>query len=127
MLGGTSEATVVIENIVVGDYDVVIFVGGAGAREFFDNQAALKIAGEAVQKKKLLAAICIAPTILAKANVLDGVRATCAPSQEIKLKEAGAKYTGALVEQDGLIITGNGPESVKRFSKAIVNAMLVTP
>jgi protease I len=125
MLGGTTTAELLVEDIVVDDYDVIVFVGGPGVREFFGNQTTLDIARMAVRKKKLLAAICIAPTILANAGVLNDVKATSAPSQKATMEKAGATYTGATVEQDGFIITGDGPKSSGQFSKAIVNAMLV--
>jgi protease I len=126
MLGGKAEAEIHVNDIVVDDYDAIIFVGGVGAREYFNNRIALNIAREAVSKGKVLAAICVAPGVLADAGVLDGVRATSFSSERIKLIKAGAKYTGADVERDGLIITGSGPKAASQFGKTIVQALQET-
>ena len=121
---GKAEAAMLINDIVVDEYDAIIFIGGSGAREYFDSSVALNISRQAARKKKVLAAISIAPAILANAGVLDGVRATCFSTERFKLKKGGAQYTGADVEQDGLIITGKGPRAANEFGKAIANALI---
>lgn len=123
MLRGKAEAAMLINDIVVDEYDAIIFIGGSGAREYFDNSVALNIARQAARKKKVLAAISIAPSVLANARVLDGIRATCFSTEKFKLKKGGAQYTGADVEQDGLIITANGPRAARQFGKTIANAL----
>ena len=123
MLGGKAKAEMLVKDIAVGDYDAVIFIGGSGAREYFDDQAALDIARRAKDKQKVLAAICIAPTIFANAHILRNVKVTSFISERAKLQEVGAEYTGVPVEQDGLIITANGPEAAAQFGKAIVDAL----
>jgi SagB-type dehydrogenase family enzyme len=123
MLGGRAQADILIGSVLVDDYDAIVFVGGSGAAQYFDDSTALNIARSAAGKSKLLAAICIAPTILANAGVLDGVTATSFPSEQSKLERAGALYTGAPLERDGLIITADGPSSAARFGKTIADAL----
>jgi len=94
-----------------------------GAKEYFDSPVALGIAREAAHKRKVLAAICIAPTVLANAGVLNGVRATSFLSERDRLQQAGAIYTGVPVERAGLIITGSGPMAAVPFGQAIVDAL----
>lgn len=125
MLGNVAEATIPINQLRVDDYDAVIFIGGSGAAvEYFNNPAAINIAREVVVKRKILAAICVAPTILANAGVLNGVRATGFLSERDKLVRAGAIYTGVPVERDGLIITGSGPLAAVPFGQAIADALV---
>jgi protease I len=123
MLGGKADATILIKDVFVNDYVAVVFIGGSGAKEYFNNQAAMNIAREAKDKEKLLAAICIAPTILANAGLLNGVKTTSFPSEQASLQKAGAIYTGADVEKDGLIITGSGPKASEKFGKAVADAI----
>ena len=123
MLGGKANATITINQVIVENYDAVIFIGGSGAQQYYDNSVALDIARQAADKKKILAAICIAPAILANAGLLDGVKATSFASEQARLKKANAKYTGAPVEQDGLIITGSGPAAAKQFGRTIAKAL----
>ena len=54
-------------------------------------------------------------------GVLKGKKATCYPSFDKYLE--GAEYTGALVEQDGNIITGKGPAAALPFALAVVNLL----
>lgn len=123
MLGGTAEATVTIETVKVDDYDAVVFVGGSGSSEYFDNKTAHRIAQDTVAKGKILGAICIAPTTLANAGVLKGKKATAYPSQRNQLKKQGAVVVTDAVAVDGKIITGTGPEAAKEFGQAIANAL----
>ena len=125
MLGNIGEAAVTITDLRVDDYDAIIFVGGQGATLYFDNPVALNIAREAAAKRKVLAAISVAPTILANAGVLRGVRATSYLSERAKLERAGARYTGVPVERDGLIVTATGPVTASEFARAIADALLV--
>ena len=63
----------------------------------------------------------IAPTILAAAGILKHKRATVfadSKKSQVKfLEEHGASYTGAHVEVDGQLITGDGPDSADEFGK----------
>jgi len=123
MLGNAVEATVAITDLRVDDYDAIIFVGGLGAKLYFNSPVALNIAREAAAKRKVLAAISVAPTILANAGVLRGVRATSFISERLTLERAGARYTGVPVERDGLIITATGPITANGFARAIADAL----
>ena len=123
VLGKTVKATILVNDIVVDDYDAIIFIGGPGASEYFDNWTAFDIVREAADKRKIVGAICIAPTILANAGLLGGVRATAFSSERIRLKKAGARFTGAAVERDGPIITANGPKAASQFGRAIAEAL----
>ena len=123
MLGGVAEARIVLNQLRIDDYDAIVFIGGLGARQYFDNPAALDIARAAAAKGKVLAAISIAPTILANAGVLRGVRATSFPSEQAALQQAGAIYTNTPVERDRQIITATGPIAVAQFAGAIIEAL----
>ena len=124
MLGGVAEAKILVNQLRVDDFDAIIFIGGSGAAaEYFDNPVALNIAREAARKRKVLAAICIAPTVLANAGVLTGVRATSLLSERDRLVQAGAIYTGARVERDRFIITASDPAAAALFGQAIVDTL----
>ncbi len=120
----TAEARVSLNQLRVDDYDAVIFIGGPGAIvEFFSNPTAINIAREAAAKRKVLAAIGNAPTVLANAGVLNGVRATSFLSERAQLIQAGAVYTGTPVERSGFIITASSPLAVIPFGQAIANTI----
>lgn len=123
MLGATAKPDILISELKVMDYDAIVFVGGGGASEYWNDPIAHAIIQEAVKQGKILCAICIAPVTLANAGVLKGKRATVWPTEQDKLKAKGALYTGKKVEVDGNIITGSGPKAAKEFGKAIVKAL----
>lgn len=121
-LGGSEQAIVALRDVVVKDYDRIAFIGGPGAGVLASDPDALKVANDTYRAGIALGAICIAPTILAKAHVLDGKRATVWDSggqQAGLLEEYGATYTGELVTVDGTIVTGNGPEAAAEFGKTL--------
>lgn len=117
---------VTLGEVVVADYDAIIFVGGGGASVYWDDPVAHRIAQEAVTQEKVLAAICIAPVTLARAGVLQGKRATVFPSGDVvAMVQAGeATRTGEeAVVRDGLIVTGNGPGATTEFAETILAAL----
>jgi protease I len=120
MLGGKAKPDIVIDKVDASQYDAVVFVGGSGAAVLLKDPAALSLARSAHTAGKLVAAICMAPGILANADLLKGKKATSWKGGHDLLKAKGAKVTDKQVEQDGRIITGNGPAAAKAFGEAIV-------
>lgn len=119
--GGIVQAALALSDIDVDAFDRVAFIGGPGARTLQENPDAHRIARETLEKGKVLGAICIAPTILARAGVLNGKKATVwneDGAQDSFIENEGAVYTGDDVTIDGLVVTGNGPEAAAKFGKA---------
>ena len=104
------------------DFDAIVFVGGTGTKAYFNHNRTLELAKEFFKSGKVVAAICIAPTILVNAHVLNGKKATCYPSERNNVNAVGS-YTGSVVEVDGKIITGSGPEAASEFGERIVEAL----
>jgi len=122
------EVDLLIDDIKVDEYDAIVFIGGPGAVNYIENPIAHQIAQEAVEKNKILAAICIAPAILAKAGALSGKKATVWSSIFDQsavdiLKNSGAQYLDQDLVIDGKIITANGPDAAEKFGQAIVEQL----
>ncbi|MFA6436458.1 MAG: DJ-1/PfpI family protein [Candidatus Gracilibacteria bacterium] len=122
-LGGKTTVDLLLQDVQVNDFDAIVFVGGPGAFVYFEDEVALNLARAFEKEGKFVTAICAGPGILANAGVLKGKRATCWSGEGDHLKEKGATYTGALVEQDGKTITADGPLSAEAFGQTIVAAM----
>ena len=120
MLGKTAVADILLSEANQADYDAIVFVGGFGAQEYFNDSTAQSLARKAAKDGKVLGAICIAPSILANAGLLKGVKATVYESERDNLVRNGAQYTGDKVTKDGDIVTANGPEAARAFGKALV-------
>ena len=117
--GGFAIATLTLNEVQTEDYDAVVFVGGGGSKVYFANEEALRIAKEMYKKKTVVAAICLAPVILANAGILKGKNATVAGTEAKTIESKGAKYTGPGVTVDGNIVTGNAPKSSRLFGQKI--------
>ncbi len=122
-LGLMARAEVALFEADPSDYDAVVFVGGGGSEVFFDDLDARSLARRMYEDGKPVAAICIAPTVLANAGLLEGRPATCFSSARDALVSAGAEVTDAPVEQDGTIITASGPEAATGFGERLAEAL----
>lgn len=121
---GTSlKPDITFEKINVGDYDGLVIIGGFGARDYlWDNLKLRGILQKAHKKKKTIAAICLAPVILAKAGLLSGLKASVHRNKDSlnEFKINNVKYLSKNVVIDGNIITGKGPKSSKEFALKII-------
>lgn len=122
-LGAKVTPDVLLKDIDAGDYEAVVFIGGPGAKEYWDDRTAHAVARAGVEQGKIVAAICLAPVTLANAGLLDGKKATVWKTESGRLRAQGANYTGTKVEVDGRLITSNGPEAAEDFGKAIAEAL----
>lgn len=126
---GTSiDIDYLLRDIHPENYDAIIFIGGPGAEEFKENQTALALARGALKSCQVLAAICIAPTILARAGVLKDKKATVwtsttDDSAAQTLIQCKAKYVDKDVVVDDNIVTANGPEAADKFARTIVDML----
>ena len=118
-LGGSVVPDLLVKDIDVKEFDAIIFVGGPGAEVYFDCSVAHLIAKKAIEEGKLLAAICIAPVILANAGLLKGKLATVFSDGAEILREKSANYVSGDVIVDGNVVTANGPESAAKFASII--------
>lgn len=108
---------------VEDQYDAIVFIGGGGAKVYFNNEKALSLAREYDEQGKIVAAICIAPLILGHAGLLQDKKATCWDGAHQNLIGFGARFTGKKVTVDGNIITGNGPKAAHKFGKTVAKAL----
>jgi len=122
-LGMMTQADAALRDLDPAHYDAVVFIGGGGASVFFDDADAHALVRAAMDAGRVVGAICIAPSTLARADVLDGGRATCFPTQEDDLAEHGATYTGAPVEVWGNVVTANGPQAAHEFGERIAQML----
>ena len=122
-LGMSAKVDITLKEVNVPEQDAVIFVGGPGSYDYFDDPVAQGIAREAAKQGKVLAAICAAASILANAGLLKGVKATCFAGEADNLKDKGAKYSPSGLEVDGKVITADGPAHAKKFGQAIAKAL----
>ena len=126
MLGGTVRADLLLNQANVDNFNAVVFIGGTGAIDYLNNRVVLNLVNQAAAKRKVLGAIGMAPSILASAGALKGARATAFLSEQARLVQGGAIYTGNPVEKDATTITATGPVVAATFAKGILDALAET-
>ncbi|HEC33240.1 MAG TPA: DJ-1/PfpI family protein [Chloroflexi bacterium] len=125
MLGMEVQPDLLLADVRVPDYDAIVFIGGNGATVYWDAPEAYRVAQEAAEQGKGLAAICIAPVILARAGVLAGREATVFDPDSLcaELEAGGATCTGVPVQRDGRIVTARSPDVAGLFAETIVEVL----
>ncbi len=121
MLGARVTPNLTVKDALVEDYRAVAVIGGSGAPDLARHAEVIKIIQKANSKRKIVAAICAGPVVLARAGVLNGKRATVFPNRSLvaAIEQAGAKYISDDVVIDGEIVTGAGPRAARAFGEAI--------
>lgn len=122
-LGGKANAELLLSDINTKEYDAAVFVGGMGSQLLVENSEALKIAQDMHQDKKIVAAICLAPVILANAGILKNKKATATATAQKILESKGAQYIESGVVTDERIITASGPEFSRQFGQRITELL----
>ncbi len=105
------------------DYDAIVFVGGSGTTAYFGDREIENLIKDFYSAGKVIAAICIAPHLLAEAGVLEGIPATSYASEHSFLQEKGAVLQQKPVVKYKNIITANGPSAALIFAKSISYAL----
>jgi protease I len=121
--GMTVQAEKAAREVSAADFDGVIFVGGPGMVQHLNDPALTALAKQFADAGKLVAAICVAPVILANAGVLDGIEATVWADNRGDLQAKGAVLSDKPVVTSGRIVTANGPDAAPGFATAVVDAL----
>ena len=119
-LGGWVVVDAAMAEVRARELDAVVFAGGTGSRAFLQSRSAWRLCRDAVEERRVLAAICLAPGILARAGVLAGRRATAFADARPELEAGGAVWVEGPVCVDGKLITATGPQVAKEFARAIL-------
>lgn len=120
--GITVKADCGLDAVALENAEAVILPGGLGGTNNLDASDAVKKAVQyAYDNKKLVCAICAAPSILGKMGILRGKKATCYPGFEEYFD--GGNYTGDSVTKCDNIITADGMGSAYKFGFAITTEL----
>jgi 4-methyl-5(b-hydroxyethyl)-thiazole monophosphate biosynthesis len=108
-------ADMTLESEDLNSYDAIVLPGGMpGASNLKENIRVIELVKEYYASGKIVAAICAAPIVLAKAGIIDGRLITSYPSFDKQLEHC--IYKDELVVVDGNIITSRGPATTLPFA-----------
>lgn len=108
-------------NVNVNNFSAFALIGGTGSRNYWNNEMLHKIIKNFFDAKKIVAAICSSPVILAKAGILQNKKATCFSKDKMELIDDGIDYQDRNVIIDGNIITADNSRSAVQFVESIVH------
>ena len=124
MFGTVIKADLPLESAKEISFDAIMLIGGNGAKLLWDNAYLHQLLKEFNKKNKLIGAICFAPVTLARAGILRKKRATVHEDVKNEFKEFAVTYTGQSVEEDGKIVTANGPSASNLFGQTFVRILM---
>lgn len=102
--------------------EMVVLPGGlGGVNSMAASDAVRSITLRVWEKGGYVAAICAAPTLLAKYGITEGRKATCYPGMEKQMGSAKMKHASTVV--DGRLITGRAPGSAIDFGLELAAAL----
>ena len=119
----TVSADINQNDITEENLEGVILPGGRPGTLNLENSAVVvEYTAYCADNNLIIGAICAAPSVLGKMNILNGKKATCFPGFEKEL--TGAVCTGMHTETDGNVITAKGAGCALAFGHAIISYIL---
>ncbi len=126
MSGGSAEAVMAFDDVDPDDYAGIVVVGGIGSQDHLRGDERLQALVRAFfEQGKVVAAICLAPVVLARAGILTGRQATVYPGPAAvqEMEGAGANLVDIPVVADRQIVTANGPGAAAQFADIILTKL----
>ena len=104
------------------DLDMIVLPGGLrGVQSLLACEKALSLVREAWEAGKYVAAICAAPTILAKLGIVENRPAVCYPGMADQMGPAAMQDAPAVT--CGRLITGRSAGAALDFALALISAL----
>ena len=117
------QADKLFEEVNYEEQDMVVLPGGMpGTLHLGEHQGLKKVLKQFYQAEKYIAAICAAPSVLGKYDMLKGRKATSYPGFEDALQ--GAEYVYDEVAVDDFVITSRGMGTAIAFSLALIEKLI---
>lgn len=120
--GITVQADCTVDEIDMAQLDMIVLPGGmGGVRSVLGCETAMNAVKQAYETGKYVAAICAAPTILAKLGITDGKKAVVYPGLENQMGSAEMQDANAV--RDGKVLTGRAPGAAMDFGSLLIETM----
>lgn len=117
------DADEMFDRVDYSGMDMLILPGGMpGTKYLSEHEGLASLLKQFNQDNKWIAAICAAPSVLGKYDILKGKRATCYPGFEEKLMGAHRSNEKVILDQN--VITGKGMGVAIEFSLKIIETLL---
>lgn len=116
------QADCTVEEMELEAMDMIVLPGGmGGVHSILGSEAAMQAIQRAWKDGKYVAAICAAPTILAKLGITNGKKAVVYPGLESEMGTAVMQNCDAVA--DGKLLTGRAPGAALEFGYLLLETM----
>lgn len=113
-----------LADVLSADFAMIVLPGGLpGADNLANDDRIIDLVTRMHKAGKYVAAICAAPSVLAKAGILSGKKATSYPGILDKMALNDVTVTSSAVEVDGNVITSRGPGTAIDFSLKLIELL----
>lgn len=110
----------IFSNVKPEEFDILILPGGQpGTNNLMNDPGVIKAVKDRDQNGQRIAAICAAPTVFLKADIVNNRKLTSYPSEAKKFDKA--KYSESSVVKDGHMITSRGVGTAIDFALALIS------
>lgn len=110
-----------LDEAKVKHFDALMLPGGStNAFKLRDEPEAVEFVKSFADSGKPIAAICHAPALLIKANIVHGKKLTSWPSLKSDLINAGAQWMDEDVVVDKRLVTSRKPADIPAFNKRMI-------
>ena len=113
-----------IKDVNPEDYDMLVIPGGViNPDKMRMNKDCVSFAQHFLEQGKPLAAICHAPQLLIKTEMISNFEMTSYPSIKTDLENAGVKWVDRPVVVDNGVVTSRNPGDLPAFNKKILEEL----
>jgi protease I len=109
-----------------GHYAAVLVSGGPTTPVYiWPNEHIHKLLLRVYEKGGVVAAICLAPAVLARVGLLKGKKATVfrTPDSIREMNDGGCTLLSDHVVVEGRIVTADGPDAARQFGEAVLKLL----
>jgi 4-methyl-5(b-hydroxyethyl)-thiazole monophosphate biosynthesis len=122
--GITVVADVSLDEVEVGDYDMIVLPGGMpGTTHLKSDPRVTRLLRQFAESGRYTAAICAAPSVLAHAGLLAGRKATSFPGFLTPGSAPDIRLSEDPVVVDGKVVTSRGPGTAVPFGLALIDLL----
>lgn len=107
-------------NLNMNNFVALVVIGGKGTADYQDNEKLLSEIQKCYSGKKIIAAICNGPALLACAGILKDKSVSCNLESAQFIKKHKATVVDQNITMDVNIITAQGPEDSEEFANKVV-------
>lgn len=112
-----------LKDVDLKEYDMIVLPGGPGTKNYYESKELLDAVKCMYEDKKYVTAICAAPSVLAKLDILKNREAISFPTFQKFLTEGGAILVDQNVAVSDNVITGRAASASIDFGLKLVEIL----